>query len=293
MLQRRKTCNDLKFRLSFSLSKLKGEANAYRFNNLCTNNESPAMETFSNMCYQIPGRLQNQNLQMRRAFSCNGFRTINIPRKPAGYRNMPACYGFTLVPHGYKKQGFKKQPCTRKRNPRLAYLRRFCTDTHKQSKTPVCKPAACNGSGFNSLRTGFNHNRSLHEHVSMGLFSRKTKSAIKLHTLTNLRGYIPEFIYITNGKVHDVNILDLLIPTPGAFYIMDRGYLDFRRLNNLHQQKAFFITRAKNNFKFKRRYSHIVKQSTGVQCDQTIVLTTFHPSKNYTDPLRRIRFYDI
>jgi hypothetical protein len=75
---------------------------------------------------------------------------------------------------------------------------------------------------------------------------RKTKSAIKLHTLMNLRGYIPEFIYITNGKVHDVNILDLLIPTPGAFYIMDRGYLDFRRLNNLHQQKAFFITRAKN-----------------------------------------------
>ncbi len=122
---------------------------------------------------------------------------------------------------------------------------------------------------------------------------RRTKSAIKLHTLMNLRGYIPEFIHITDGKVHDVNILDLLIPTPGAFYIMDRGYLDFRRLNNLHQQKAFFITRARNNFKFKRRYSHIVDHSTGVQCDQTIVLTTFHPSKNYPDPLRRIRFYDI
>jgi len=122
---------------------------------------------------------------------------------------------------------------------------------------------------------------------------RKTKSAIKLHALMNLRGSIPEFIHITDGTVHDVNILDLLVPTPGAFYIMDRAYLDFQRLYNLHQERAFFISRAKNNFKFKRRYSHEVKQSSGVQCDQTIVLTTYYPAKNYTEPLRRIRFYDI
>ena len=122
---------------------------------------------------------------------------------------------------------------------------------------------------------------------------RKTKSAIKLHTLMNLRGNIPEFIHITDGTVHDVNILDLLIPTPGAFYIMDRAYLNFKRLYNLHQERAFFISRAKNNFKFKRRYSHEVKQSSGVQCDQTIVLTTYYPAKKYTEPLRRIRFYDI
>ncbi len=122
---------------------------------------------------------------------------------------------------------------------------------------------------------------------------RKTKSAIKLHKLMNLRGSIPEFIHITDGKMHDMNILDLLVPTPEVFYIMDRAYLDFQRLYSLHQERAFFISRAKNNFKFKRRYSHEVKKSSGVQCDQTIVLTTYYPAKNYTEPLRRIRFYDI
>jgi IS4 transposase len=92
--------------------------------------------------------------------------------------------------------------------------------------------------------------------------------------------------------MHDVNILDLLVSTPGAFYIMDRAYLDFERLYTLHQEKAFFISRAKTNFKFKRRYSHEVEKSTGVQCDQTIVLTTHYPSKRYPEPLRRVRFYD-
>ena len=122
---------------------------------------------------------------------------------------------------------------------------------------------------------------------------RKTKSAIKLHTLLNLRGSIPEFIHISEGKMHDVNILDLLVPAPGEFYIMDRAYLDFERLYHLHQQRAFFISRAKSNFKFKRRYSHNVDKSTGVQCDQTIVLTTHYPAKKYPEPLRRIRFYDM
>ena len=122
---------------------------------------------------------------------------------------------------------------------------------------------------------------------------RKTKSAIKLHTLLNLRGSIPEFIHISEGKMHDVNILDLLVPAPGEFYIMDRAYLDFERLYHLHQQRAFFISRAKSNFKFKRRYSHNVDKSTGVQCDQTIVLTTHYPAKKYPEPLRRICFYDM
>ena len=122
---------------------------------------------------------------------------------------------------------------------------------------------------------------------------RKTKSAIKLHTLMNLRGSIPEFIHVSDGKMHDVNILDLLVPTPGAFYIMDRAYLDFERLYSLHQEKAFFISRAKTNFKFNRRYSHTVEKATGVQCDQTIILATYYPSKKYPEPLRRIRFYDI
>ena len=122
---------------------------------------------------------------------------------------------------------------------------------------------------------------------------RKTKSAIKLHTLMNLRGSIPEFIHISDGKMHDVNILDMLAPMPGAFYIMDRAYLDFDRLHRLHLEKAFFVTRTKSNFKFKRRYSHEVDKTTGVQCDQTIILTTHYPAKKYPETLRRVRYYDI
>ena len=121
---------------------------------------------------------------------------------------------------------------------------------------------------------------------------RKAKGAVKIHTLMNLQGNIPEFILISDGKLHDVNALDYLIPSPGAYYVMDRGYLDFARLYELDQAKAYFVTRAKNNFNFKRRYSHEVDKSTGVQCDQTVVLETYYSHQGYPQPLRRIRYYD-
>jgi hypothetical protein len=121
---------------------------------------------------------------------------------------------------------------------------------------------------------------------------RKAKGAVKIHTLINLQGNIPEFILISDGKLHDVNALDYLIPSPGAYYIMDRGYLDFARLYELDQAKAYFVTRAKKNFNFKRRYSHEVDKSTGVQCDQTVVLETYYSHQGYPQPLRRIRYYD-
>ena len=121
---------------------------------------------------------------------------------------------------------------------------------------------------------------------------RKTKGAIKLHTLMNLRGSIPEFILISDGKLHDVNILDILLPCLGAYYIMDRAYLDFERLYDLHQAKAFFVTKAKSNFRFKRRYSYMSDKSLGVMCDQTIMLITPRSAKSYPEPLRRIKYYD-
>jgi len=104
---------------------------------------------------------------------------------------------------------------------------------------------------------------------------RKTKGAIKLHTLLDLRGNIPSFISITDGKVHDVNVLDELVPEPGSFYIMDRAYLDFERLYLLNQYMAFFIIRSKRNTKFRRLYSHEIDKSTGLRCDQTIVLPEY------------------
>jgi len=121
---------------------------------------------------------------------------------------------------------------------------------------------------------------------------RKRKGAVKLHTLLDLRGNIPTFIEITDGKVHDVNILDNLIPEPGSFYIMDRGYIDFLRLHVLTQCSAFFVTRAKSNFKCRRLYSHPIDQYTGLRSDQTIGLTGINSSKDYPDKLRRIRYFD-
>ena len=121
---------------------------------------------------------------------------------------------------------------------------------------------------------------------------RSTKAAVKLHTLLDLRGNIPSFIFISDGKMHDVNILDQLLPEAGAFYVMDRGYLDFERLARLDDAGSFFVTRAKSNLKARRRYSHSVDRATGLVCDQTVVLTGFYSRQGFNRPLRRIKFND-
>jgi hypothetical protein len=121
---------------------------------------------------------------------------------------------------------------------------------------------------------------------------RQTKAAVKLHTLLDLRGDIPTFIWITDGKVHDVNILDQLIPEAGAIYIMDRAYLDFERLYNLHQNLAFFVTRKKTNTGIRRLSSKPVDKNTGLRCDQVVAVTGFYARKSYPEKLRRVKFYD-
>ena len=121
---------------------------------------------------------------------------------------------------------------------------------------------------------------------------RKRKGAVKLHTLLDLRGSIPTMVFITHGRVHEVNILDEIPIEAGAIYIMDRGYLDFARLYRVHQSAAFFVTRAKSNFRFQRLYSQAIDKSTGLQCDQTISLVGFYAMKDYPERLRRIRFFD-
>jgi transposase len=121
---------------------------------------------------------------------------------------------------------------------------------------------------------------------------RKTKGAVKLHTLLNLRGNIPEFIHISDGKLHDVNVLDIMIPEAGSIYVMDRGYVDFKRLYALHQATAFFVTRAKRNFQCKRRYSLPVDETTGLRCDHTVVLTGFYSKKDYPETMRRVVYRD-
>jgi Transposase DDE domain len=121
---------------------------------------------------------------------------------------------------------------------------------------------------------------------------RRHKSAVKLHTLLDLRGSIPANVYVTGGQVHDINILDQLLPEAGAFYLLDRGYLDFARLYVFTQACAFFITRPRKDAQFYRRYSRPVERSVGLRCDQTILLTGVRTAKRYPDPLRRIHYFD-
>ena len=121
---------------------------------------------------------------------------------------------------------------------------------------------------------------------------RKHKGAIKMHTLLNLRGQLPEFIYISDGKMHDVNILDILPIQPRAFYLMDKAYTDFKRLYKIHSVEAFFVTRAKKNLRFKRICSRNINKSKGLRCDQTIRLVTKKSLEGFPENLRRIKFYD-
>ena len=121
---------------------------------------------------------------------------------------------------------------------------------------------------------------------------RTTKAAVKMHTLLDLRGNIPTFIHISDGKLHDVNVLDVLVPEAGAIYVMDRGYVDFERLHAMHQASAFFVTRAKSNTRLRRVYSAQVDRDTGIICDQTVALVGYYSRRDYPAHLRRIRFKD-
>jgi Domain of unknown function (DUF4372)/Transposase DDE domain len=122
---------------------------------------------------------------------------------------------------------------------------------------------------------------------------RKHKAAVKMHTLLDLHGNIPTFIRITSGKVHDVNILDEILPEPGAFYVMDRGYVDFERLYVFTLSAAFFVVRTKSNVLIQRRYSHPVDKTTGVRSDHTVILTAINSVRAYPDPLRRVSYLDV
>jgi len=122
---------------------------------------------------------------------------------------------------------------------------------------------------------------------------RQRKSAVKLHTLLDVRGSIPTHVYVTGAQIHDINLLDEVVFEPGAFYLLDRGYIDFARLYTLHQAAAFFVTRAKQNIQYYRRRSHPFDPSSGVRSDQTIVLTGPKTSRLYPVPLRRVHYFDV
>jgi IS4 transposase len=129
-------------------------------------------------------------------------------------------------------------------------------------------------------------------HCFPGLDSAPTKRLVKMHTLLDLRGSIPTFVRITDGKVHDVNILDEIVIEAGAFYVMDRGYIDFERLYRFTLESAFFVVRTKANILLQRRYSHPVDKSTGLRSDHTVILSAIGSASVYPDPLRRVTYCD-
>ena len=234
---------------------------------------------------------QGQNVFVRRSSAGDGLRAAHLPREFAQHRDLFAGRAVEVVSPGDSRR-LAQQPVEREPRARLADLRRLRSGADRPGPRTLY---ADDDLGLDLDATVYALDSTTID-LCLSLFPwarfRQAKGAVKMHTLLNLQGNIPEFILISDGKLHDVNVLDHLVPAPGAYYVMDRGYLDFARLHQLHQAKAYFVTRAKSNFTFQRRYSHEVDKTTGVQCDQTIVLETYYSFQGYPEPLRRIRFHD-
>ena len=243
------------------------------------------------MCKPLPGKPENQKLYMSRPVPMHGIRTTHIQRKFTRYRPCLRAQTNKLYHMGIRG-GIARNTLA---NANKTRDWRIYADL-AQSLITIARDLYINEDlGLDLDNTVYALDASTID-LCLSVFPwatfRQTKATIKLHTLLDLRGNIPTFIHITDGKVHDVNVLDILIPEPGAFYIMDRGYVDFKRLYTMHKTGAFFLIRAKSNTLYKRRYSHKADTSDGVICDQTIVLTGVKTSVDYPQALRRVKYHD-
>jgi transposase len=284
---------DLKSPVYYGYSKFikqKGMANVYRKNNFCSTDGLPPNVRVPQVRSAVSRQLQGAKLFMSGSVPLHGICSTDLSRKPAGYRSLRA------VPQKLYHMGIRG----RVSRSTLAYANetrdwRIYAD-FAQVLIHIARGLYLNDEFGVELEQTVYALDSTTIALCLSLFPwasfRKSKAAIKLHTLLDLRGNIPSFIWITEGKVHDVNILDDFIPEPGAFYVMDRGYLDFARFYTLSQYLAFFVTRSKSNLAFRRLYSHPVDKSTGLICDQTIVLTGVQTKKDYPEKLRRIKYFD-
>ncbi len=186
-----------------------------------------------------------------------------------------------LYHHGHPRNGLPQYAGPCQSSARLAHLRRLRPVADRQGQGPLRQRALRRSNSTNSVYALDSTTIDLCLSLFPWAHFRKRKAAVKLHTLLDLRGSIPSVVIVTPGKVHDVNILDQLPIEPGAIYILDRGYLDFARLHSIHQASAFFVTRAKNTFRFHWLYSQPVTRSTAVRCDQIIVRFHHYPRKDY------------
>jgi hypothetical protein len=227
-------------------------------------------------------QLQNQEFFLLGSVSHVGLCSIDLSRESQRYRGVSSSCPDQALPHGDSQPDFAKHFGQRQSDSRL--LIQSARDLYRDEPF-----------GLELNQTVYALDSTTID-LCLSLFPwaqfRRRKSAVKLHTLLDLRGSIPTVVIVTGGQIHDVNILDQLFWEAGAIYLMDRGYVDFRRLYRLHQSGAFFVTRAKKRFDCRRLYSLTIDKSTGLQCDQIVLLNNPIPKRGYPERLRRVRFYD-
>ena len=245
----------------------------------------------SQMCPTLSRRTIREEIPLSRSVSGDGICSTHLSRRTPRYRSLPSCTTKQTLSYGNSNKGIQEYTGRCQRTTRLEDLRRLRPGTDQNCAASICKRR----SWLDLDNTVYALDASTID-LCLSVFPwalfRATKSAVKLHTLLDLRGNIPTFIHISDGKLHDVNVLDILITEPGAFYIMDRGYVDFERLFTLNQAGSFFVIRAKRNTQYKRRYSHAIDTSNGLRCDQSIVLTGLNTKDDYPQLLRRVKYHD-
>src|SRR5438309_7610963 len=244
------------------------------------------------MCRQVSRRVSAEVLLLLGSTSGHGIRSVHLPRKPARHRGVLALDERQAIPHGFPRQGCPLHSGRRQRESRLEDLRRLRTSLDRHREATLRPRSNRRRTRPEPVRFGFDHHRFVPVPVSVGQIPQ-AQGCVKMHTLLDLHGNIPTFIGITDGKVHDVNILDEIFPEAGAFYVMDRGYVDFERLYIFTLSAAFFVVRTKSNVLLQRRYSHPVDKSTGVRSDHTVILTAIDSVKAYPDTLRRVSYLDV
>lgn len=261
--------------------RLEQSGNVHRQTCFFTGNGSSSPAHLPTLRTTLQWQSPRKKFHLPGSVSQHGLCSTDLSRKLARYRSLPKSSTEQALPYGHTFQGGTQYAGRSQRETRLANLRRLYIDEEL---------------GLDIDNTVYALDATTID-LCLSVFPwahfRQAKAAIKLHTLLDLRGNIPTFIHISDGKLHDVNVLDILIPEPGAYYVMDRGYLDYKRLHQLNQVAAFFVIRAKSNLQFRRIYSHPIDKSTGLRCDQTIKLTGFYPRQHYPNMLRRIKFYDV
>ena len=251
------------------------------------------LTTFRRCVARYGGEHKVKSFSCLDQYLCMAFAQLTYRAIYTRQRSVPASTSRQVVSHGHQESRRAQHARRCERSAGLAHPCRVCTIAHWDRAPPVCRRALWGRSERDRLRTRC-PTSTIDWCLSVFPWApfRSTKAAVKLHTLLDLRGNIPTFLHISDGKLHDVNVLDLLVPEPGAFYVMDRGYIDFDRLHRLHEAGSFLVTRAKSNLKALRRYSNPVDRTTGLICDQTIVLTGFYSRQDFDTPLRRIKFKD-